>query len=101
MRRSIYCGLVFLMLCLTANTIQATEEEIDPELKPLIGQAKEYVANKYNCDINDLTITDSMIGRSGAYIDIDHGYDTERVELRRKDFESDWEVEGSRPAHQY
>jgi len=77
------------------------EAETDPGLRLPIEVAKEYVAKKYNCDINDLTVSDALIGRGGADIDVNHGYETEKVVLVRKDFGDDWEVESSEPAHQY
>lgn len=77
------------------------EDKSDPGLRPPIEVAKEYVAKKYNCDINDLTVGDVLIGRGGADIDVNHGYETEKVVLVRKDFGNDWEVESSEPAHQY
>ena len=102
MRRFICFSLMLLIsFCVITSTLFATEGEIDPEIKAPVEVAKEYVAKKYNCDIDDLTFGDTMVGRSGAHIDIDYGYETERVMLRRKDFDSDWEVTGSEPAHQY
>jgi len=98
MKRIAYCILLFSVFFVIANTLNAEEET---GLKPPVEVAKEYVAKKYNCDIDDITVGDAMIGRGGAYIDINYGYDTEKVVLRRKDFESDWEIESSKPAHEY
>ncbi len=90
-----------MLFCVTSSALFATEEEIDPEIKMPVELAMKYVAEKYDCDIADLTFGNTIIARSGARIDINHGFGTERVMLRRRDFESDWEVEGSEPTHQY
>ena len=102
MKRFICFSLMLSTLfCVTTSTLFATEEEIDLETKAPVELAMKYVAKKYSCDIDDLTLGETMIGRSGAYIDVTHGYQAERVTLRRKDFESDWKIAGSEPAHQY
>ncbi len=98
MKKIIFCALLFLVFFVTANTLFA---EVERGVKPPAEVAKEYVAEKYNYNVDDLTIGDVMIGRGGAHIDVNYGYDTEKVVLKRKDFESDWEIENSEPAHQY
>jgi len=100
MKKLICCVLISLVFCVTANNLFATDDD-DLALKPPMEVAKEYVAKKYDCDIDDFSIGDSMIDRGGAYIDVNHGYDTESVTLIRQDFESDWKVAGSEPTHQY
>lgn len=99
MKKIIYCVLLFLVFFVTANTLFAEEEAGGKKSPEEV--AKEYVAKKHNCDIDDLTISHAMIGRAGAHIDVNYGYDTVKVQLKRKDFESDWEVESSKPAHEY
>jgi len=94
--------LICAFICLFTTAVFAdSNEETDPGLKPPIEVAKEYVAKKYDCDINDLTVQDTLIGRGGAHVDVVHGYQTEKVSLIRKDFGQDWEVESSEPEHQY
>ena len=93
--------LLIPILFISAAVFVNAEEEQDPGLKPPIEVAKEYVADKYNCDIDDLTIGDTLIGRGGAQVEVRHGYETEKVCLVRKDFGQDWQVESSEPEHQY
>lgn len=100
MKRLICVSLFFLVFSASANTLFA-DEQTESEVKAPAQLAKEYIASKHNYDIDELRVGDSLIGRSGAQIDINHGYDTERVLLKRKDFESPWKVESSEPLHQY
>jgi len=100
MKRLICIGVFFLVFCASLN-IAIADESVDPEVRAPADIAKEYIAKKYNCNVDDLTVGDSIIGRGGASVDINHGYDTEKVRLKRKDFESEWEIEGSEPLHEY
>ena len=100
MKRILFIFITAFMIFSSPYFLYA-QAETDPGLRPPIEVAKEYVAKKYNCDIGDLTIGDTLIGRGGANIDVNHGYGTEKVTLVRKDFGDDWQVESSEPAHQY
>ncbi len=95
MKRFLCWPIVLSLLFLSTGSLFAKEVKSPEEA------AKEYVAKKFNCTVKSLETGDTFIGRSGAYIDVEHGYETEKVKLIRKDFESDWEVEGSEPLEQY
>ncbi|MDD5504031.1 MAG: hypothetical protein PHV77_01810 [Candidatus Omnitrophica bacterium] len=75
------------------NIIMA--QETDPGIYMPEQAAKEYVSRKYGCDIDELVITDVMIGRRSARVDVSYGYTKERVALKYNESESRWEAEGS------
>lgn len=100
MKRILFIFMAAIVVLSSPYSLYA-DEDTEPGVELPVEIAKEYIAKKYNCDIDDLIVGDTLIGRSGAHIEITHGYNTERVLLRRRDFESNWEVESSEPAHQY
>ncbi|MFA5068651.1 MAG: hypothetical protein WC300_02285 [Candidatus Omnitrophota bacterium] len=76
-------------------------EETDMGIDMPEQAAKEYVSRKYGYDIEGLTITDAMIGRVSAHVDISHEYVKERVTLRYNEFDRRWEVEESCPLDKF
>jgi len=100
MKRILFMFITVFVILGSLHFLYA-EDKSDPGLRPPIEAAKEYVAKKYNCDINGLTVGDTLIGRSGANIDINHSYGTERVALKYNYVEQRWVAEDSESLHQY
>ena len=93
--------LIAFFLVLSVSTCLLNAEDVDPGIKAPVDTAKEYIAQKYNCNVKDLTVGDSMIGKRAAHIDVNHGYKTDRVILRYNEIDRCWEAEDSEPLHQY
>ena len=93
---------LFILVCiLSLPQFASGTGDTDPGISIPVNAAKEYMAEKYECNINDLTVGEALIGRRTAHIDINYGYTTERVFLRYNDAEQKWEAEGSEPLHRY
>jgi hypothetical protein len=91
MRRFII--LLIMLVTLVSPTAYCVENETDTGLSVPEDVAKQYVADKYDYDLDDLRTQDALIGRGAAVIDVVYGYNTERVVLIREG--EDWKVETS------
>ena len=97
MKKILFLGvLILLVLPMVLNA-----EDADPGIRVPVQAAKEYIAEKYGCDINDLTVGDTFIGSGAAHIDVGRGYETERVTLSYNDTDQRWKAESSELLHQY
>jgi hypothetical protein len=91
--------IIFNFILSSPFTLNA--EDVDPGVKAPIKAAKEYIAEKYGCEIDSLTAGDVLIGRRSSHIDINRDYETERVILRYNETEQRWEAESSEPLNKY
>jgi hypothetical protein len=99
MKTILFLSIFAIILSIPQFPLSA--EETDPGIRIPEQVAKEYMAEKYSCDIKDLTISDTLIGRRAAHIDVNYGYRGERVILRYNEAERKWEAEDSMPLHKY
>ena len=91
MRR--YIILLVVLAALMSPAAYCVENETDPVLAVPEDVAKQYVADKYGYDVDELKTQDALIGRGAAVIDVVYGYNTERVVLIREN--ENWKVETS------
>ena len=92
-------GILTLVLLVSSFCLHA--EDADPATRAPAEAAKEYIAKKYNCDVNELTIGSMFINNKEANIDVNYNYGIERVYLKYNDADQCWEAEDAEFSHQY
>ncbi|NQT90057.1 MAG: hypothetical protein HQ558_02265 [Candidatus Omnitrophica bacterium] len=66
--------------------------ERNPSMYTVEMIAKQYVADNYDCDVDDLTTAHVVEGKSGAIVEVVDDYQTITVHLNKKNFGDDWTV---------